>query len=102
MTLEPIQSLPAKATIFVLKVVTDGKRMSGRVWEIWKPGEDRSAICEKGRGIEGEAKETYFGKRQSFDRNLPPLPSLSHLFWRRVSAPVFPGDWPAGSLFGIL
>lgn len=29
-------------------------------------------------------------------------PSLSHLFWKNVNAPMFPGDWPAGSLFGIL
>lgn len=29
-------------------------------------------------------------------------PSFSHLFWRNVNVPVFPGDWPAGSLFGIL
>lgn len=29
-------------------------------------------------------------------------PTLSHLFWRNVNVPVFPGDWPAGCLFGIL
>ena len=28
--------------------------------------------------------------------------SLPHLFWRNVNVPVFPGDWPAGRLFGIL
>lgn len=53
-----------------------GKRMNGRVWEIWKPGEARSTICEKGRGTEGEAKETHFWKHRSFDRNLPPFPLL--------------------------
>ena len=70
--------------------------------EVRKGADDTSTICKKGRGIEGEAKETHFGKRQSFDRNLPPSPSLSHLFWRNVNAPVLPGDWPEGSLFGIL
>jgi hypothetical protein len=31
-------------------------------------------ICEKGRGEKGKAEETYFGKPQSFDRNLPLCP----------------------------
>lgn len=29
--------------------------------EVWKGADDTSAICKKGRGIEGEAKETHFG-----------------------------------------
>lgn len=31
--------------------------------EVWKGWQDTSAICERGKEMEGEAKETHFGKR---------------------------------------
>jgi hypothetical protein len=99
---ELTQSPPSRPPYWWLHLPLMGNGWVRGHEEVWERVRGESTICEKDRGIEGKAKETHFGKSQSFDRNLPPSPSLSHLFWRNVNVPMFPGDWPAGSLFGIL
>lgn len=86
----------------MVSLATDGKWMNGGHEKVWKVREDVSTICEEGRGIEGEAKETHLESAKVLTGICLLSPSLSHLFWRNINVPMFLGDWPAGSLLGIL
>lgn len=96
---KPTQSAPNQAAILVVSVATDGKRMNGR----FGTGErGKVPSVRKAEGQRERQKDHILESTKVLTGICLLPPSLSHLFWRNVNVPVFPGDWLAGSLFGIL
>lgn len=91
-----------EAAILVVAVAADGKWMNGGIRKFGRGGRTQVPSAREAKRWREKQKKHILESAKVLTGICLLLPSLSHLFWRNVNAPVFPGDWPAGSLFGIL